>query len=196
MIFANLIAAGNDTSAMLPKYINYRRGALICLVLAYAITPWNLTKTSFSFTSYLGSYQIFLASIIGVMLSDYYLVRRGKIDIIALFTRERGTAYHYTGGWNWRAYAAYIAGIVPVFPGFLSSCGVKGIPIGAQRLNVFSLPVGIIVAALVYWGICHFFPVSGVPFTKWNEPAPGEIDDIMSGADRFNMNGNGEVKEV
>jgi NCS1 family nucleobase:cation symporter-1 len=54
MIFANLIAAGNDTSAMWPRYINYRRGAIICLVIAFAITPWNLTKTSFAFTSYLG----------------------------------------------------------------------------------------------------------------------------------------------
>lgn len=53
MIFANLIAAGNDTSAMFPRFINYRRGAIIILILAFAITPWNLTKTSFTFTAYL-----------------------------------------------------------------------------------------------------------------------------------------------
>jgi nucleobase:cation symporter-1, NCS1 family len=38
-IFANLIAAGNDTAALLPRYINIRRGAIVCLVLSFAITP-------------------------------------------------------------------------------------------------------------------------------------------------------------
>lgn len=58
MIFANLIAAGNDTAAMFPRFINVRRGAIIAVVLAFAITPWNLSKTSFAFTNYLNRYEL------------------------------------------------------------------------------------------------------------------------------------------
>lgn len=76
-------------------------------------------------------------------------------------TRSNGT-YWYSRGWNWRAYAAYFAGIVPVFPGFLANVGVKGVPIGAQRLYVFALPVGICVSAFVYWGLCVWSPVEGM----------------------------------
>jgi NCS1 family nucleobase:cation symporter-1 len=57
MIFANLISAGNDTAALVPRFIDVKRGAIICMVLAFAITPWNLTRTSFAFTSYLNRYS-------------------------------------------------------------------------------------------------------------------------------------------
>ncbi|KAF2793927.1 NCS1 nucleoside transporter family [Melanomma pulvis-pyrius CBS 109.77] len=162
MIFANLIAAGNDTSAMWPKYINYRRGAIICMIIAFAINPWNLTKTSFAFTSYLGAYQIFLSNIIGVIISDYFFVRKGNYDIAGLFSTSHTGTFWYSQGWNWRAYAAYFAGIIPVFPGFLAQVGVKGVPLGAQRLYIFALPVGICVSASVYWGLCMWSPVEGM----------------------------------
>ncbi|CAK7227148.1 hypothetical protein SBRCBS47491_006471 [Sporothrix bragantina] len=194
MIFANLIAAGNDTSAMVPKYLNYRRGALLCLILAFAINPWNLTKTSFSFASYLTSYQIFLSTIIGVMLGDYYLVRRGRLDVTALFSREKNTPYYYTKGWHWRAYVAYIVGIVPLFPGFLKACGVKSVSVAAAHLYIFALPMGIILSALCYWGLCTISPIPGLKKGKWDEPALGEVDTIMYGAGGFAVDEDAEIK--
>ncbi|CAM1501695.1 Fc.00g036790.m01.CDS01 [Cosmosporella sp. VM-42] len=172
-IFANLIAAGNDTAALLPRYVNIRRGAVICLVLSFAITPWNLLKTSFTFTSYLGSYQIFLSSIIGVILSDYFLVRRGHIVVQNLFTRDPNGLYWYNSGINWRAYAAYITGIIPCLPGFLFQVGVKSIPLGARRLYVFALPIGIIVSGIAYAIFCHISPPPGMMVEGWHEDLDG-----------------------
>lgn len=100
---------------------------------------------------------------------------------MAIFSLERGAPYYYTKGWNWRAYAAYVIGIVPVFPGFLKAVGVQSIPIGAKQLYTFSLPVGIIVAGVTYWGLNVAFPSAGGPFDKWSEPAPGEVDEIAHG---------------
>lgn len=183
MIFANLIAAGNDTAAMWPRFINYRRGALVCMVIAFAINPWNLTKTSFAFTSYLGAYQIFLANIIGVIISDYFLVRKGNFDLNSFFTTSHEGTYWYLSGWNYRAYVAYVAGIVPVFPGFLHAVGVKGIPIGAQRLYIFALPVGICISAAVYWGLCLWSPIDGMASkgTKFESGAGQSEYDYNSG---------------
>lgn len=176
-IFANLIAAGNDTSALLPRYINIRRGAIICLVLAFAITPWNLLRTSFTFTSYLSSYQIFLGSIIGVIIADYFYVRRGYVNVPELFTRDPNGLYWYDKGWNWRAYVAYVVGIVPCFPGFLYQCGVKSVPLGAQRLYIFALPVGIIVSGLSYVVCCQISPPPGGLQGGWLEGSA----DVMDG---------------
>ncbi|KAF2493422.1 hypothetical protein BU16DRAFT_551281 [Lophium mytilinum] len=183
MIFANLIAAGNDTAAMWPRFIKYRRSAVICMIIAFAINPWELTKTSFTFTSYLGSYQIFLSGVIGVIISDYFLVRKGNYDVNALFSTSRQGPYWYWHGMNFRAYTAYFTGIVPVFPGFLHSVGVSGIPLGAQRLYVFALPVGIIVSAIAYWGVCSIWPVEGQASkeTKF-ESAEAELDVYVHGA--------------
>ena len=116
------------------------------------------------------SYQIFLSSIIGVIISDYFFVRKGKYDVTAMFSSEKHAPYYYTKGWNWRAYAAYVMGIVPVFPGFLFSVGVTSIPIGAQRLYIFALPIGIIVSAIAYWGINMWKPPMGGITENWSEP--------------------------
>ena len=171
MIFANLIAAGNDTAALLPRFINYRRGAIICLVISFAITPWKLMRTSFTFTTYLTSYQIFLSNIIGIIISDFFFVRRGRYNVSALFSSERGGPYYYFKGWNWRAYVAYVAGTVPVLPGFLHSCGVDSIPIGAQRLYIFALPIGIFVSATVYWALERWFPSPASVIVSDDSPA-------------------------
>ncbi|KAH8675947.1 permease for cytosine/purines, uracil, thiamine, allantoin-domain-containing protein [Xylariales sp. PMI_506] len=168
-IFPNLIAAGNDTAALLPRYINIRRGSILCLIIAFAITPWNLLKTSFTFTSYLSSYQIFLNSIIGVILADYFYVRRGYMHVPDLFTREPQGLYWYAKGWNWRAYVAYVIGIVPCFPGFLYQCGLKIVPIGAQRLYIFALPLGILVSGIAYILCCHISPPAGGLQKGWRE---------------------------
>lgn len=49
-----------------------------------------------------------------------------------------------------------------MFPGFLAQVGVKGVPLGAQRLYIFALPVGICVSASVYRGLCVWSPVEGM----------------------------------
>ena len=168
-IFANLIAAGNDTAALLPRYINIRRGAILCLVLSFAITPWNLLRSSISFTSYLASYQIFLSSIIGVLLCDYFWVRRGKLVVPHLFTRDRQGLFWYRKGVNWRAYAAYLTGIIPCLPGFLYHVGVRDIPLGAQRLYIFALPLGIGVSAATYALLNYIWPPPGGLPKGWQE---------------------------
>jgi NCS1 family nucleobase:cation symporter-1 len=117
----------------------------------------------------LNSYQIFLASILGVSLCDYFFVRKGYVNTEDLFHSRKDGIYHYTGGWNWRAYAAYLAGMVPVFPGFLDSIGVKGIPVGAIKLFYLALPVGIFVGAAVYYPLNYFWPPPGGMATKWHE---------------------------
>lgn len=62
-------------------------------------------------------WQIFLFSIVGVLLCDYYIVQRGKLDLKSLYTADRDGSYWYTYGINWRAMAAYVVGAAINFAG-------------------------------------------------------------------------------
>ncbi|KAF7503674.1 hypothetical protein GJ744_003403 [Endocarpon pusillum] len=172
-IAANSISAGTDMTALLPRFLNIRRGGYICAAVGLAMCPWNLLKDSNSFTTYLSAYSVFLSSIAGVIISDYYFVRKGYLELKQLYSASPSSPYFYWFGWSWRGYAAYIAGILPNIVGFVGAIG-KPIPIGAAyvyRLNFFA---GFIVASLVYWLLCKFFPIPAVS-DRWFEQ--GEAAD-------------------
>lgn len=74
---ANSIGAGCDMTALLPRWINIRRGSYICAIAGLAYCPWHLFASSNDFTTYLSAYSVLLSSVAGVMLCDYYFVRKG-----------------------------------------------------------------------------------------------------------------------
>lgn len=171
-VVENILPAGNDIAALYPKYISIRRGFFICALLTWACVPWKLMGTANHFISWLSSYQIFLSSIIGVMLAHYFVISKGYLAIEPdLYTSSKQGIYHYTAGLNWRAYAAYVIGIVPNFYGFLGNIGVP-ITTTATRFYYFAFPVGVFVSFMSYWALSVFFPpkLSFRLSDAWREP--------------------------
>jgi len=76
-IAANSVSAGTDMTALLPRHLNIRRGGYICVAVGLCMCPWHLLSTTNNFTTYLSAYSVFLSSIAGVIICDYYLVRKG-----------------------------------------------------------------------------------------------------------------------
>ena len=145
-------------TALLPRYLSIRRGGYICAVVGLVMCPWNLLSSSNKFTTYLSAYSVFLSSIAGVIISDYYLVRKGYLQIRDLYSARSASPYYYWFGFHWRGYTAYVAGILINIVGFVGAIGVE-IPTGADyiyRLNFFA---GFIVAAGSYYFLCKFFPI-------------------------------------
>jgi NCS1 family nucleobase:cation symporter-1 len=131
------------------------------------IPQWNLVVTSNQFTTYLSAYSLFLSAIAGVMICDYYIVRRGYLDIKALYSARKTDPYFYSMGFSWRAYAAYFAGILINIVGFAGAVG-REVPVGAQyiyNVNYFS---GVIISGGVYWMLTTLFPVPATS-DRWNE---------------------------
>ena len=129
-IAANSISAGTDLTALMPRYLNIRRGSYICAFVGLVICPWHLLASSNNFTTYLSAYSVFLSSIAGVMISDYYLVRKGYFQTKDLYSAQKSGPYFYTWGIHWRGYAAYIAGILVNVVGFAGAVGMP-VPLGA-----------------------------------------------------------------
>ena len=158
---ANSVSAGTDMTALLPRYLNIRRGGYICALVGLAMCPWNLLSSSNQFTTYLSAYSVFLSSIAGVMICDYYVVRKGYLQIKDLYSARRSGPYYYLFGFSWHGYVAYIAGILINIVGFVGAIGVE-VPIGATyiyRLNFFC---GFIVASSTYYLLHRIDPIPAV----------------------------------
>ncbi|KAJ5091524.1 Uracil permease [Penicillium alfredii] len=166
-ISANSVSAGTDLTALLPRYLNIRRGSYICAAVGLAMCPWNLVVSSNQFTTYLSAYSLFLSAIAGVMICDYYIVRRGYLDVKALYSARKTDPYFYTYGFSWRAYTAYFAGILINIVGFAGAVG-RQVPVGAQyiyNINYFS---GVIVSGGLYYILTRAFPVPATS-DQWHE---------------------------
>jgi NCS1 family nucleobase:cation symporter-1 len=168
-IAANSISAGTDLTALAPRFISIRRGGYVCAVIGICICPWQFLTSASNFTTYLSAYSVFLSSIAGPMICDYYVVRKGYLQIRDLYNAEKDGPYYATYGIQWRGWAAYLCGILINVVGFAGAVGTP-VPIGADyiyRLNFFT---GFIVSAVVYYVLCKFFPVPALsPTGKWCE---------------------------
>lgn len=101
------------------------------------------------------------------MICDYYLVRRGYIDIKALYSARKTDPYYYTFGFSWHAYTSYFAGLLINIVGFAGAVG-RQVPVGAEyiyNVNYFS---GVIISGGMYYILARMFPL---PATSdyWNE---------------------------
>ncbi|KIJ59374.1 hypothetical protein HYDPIDRAFT_162483 [Hydnomerulius pinastri MD-312] len=159
-ISANSVSAGCDLTALFPRFINIRRGGYIAAIVGLCMCPWNLLKSSNDFTSYLSAYSVFLSSIAGVMVTEYYVIRKGHYNVADLYQTSKDSWYWYTYGINFRAYAAYIAGILINVVGFAGATG-RTVPLAATRIYELSFFTGFGVSALVYYTLNRLFPVVG-----------------------------------
>ncbi|OAA48431.1 Permease, cytosine/purines, uracil, thiamine, allantoin [Metarhizium rileyi] len=182
-ISANSISAGSDMTALLPRYINIRRGGYICAAVGLAMCPYNLLTSANNFTTYLSAYSVFLSSIAGVMSTDYYLVRKGYLNVKGLYDARRTGPYFFTFGVNWRGYTAYIAGILINVVGFAGAVG-REVPKGAAYIYNLNFFCGFIVASLTYWGLCKIWPVPETS-VKWMEVGDA-VDDLQVAYDTMN----------
>lgn len=193
-----------DMTALLPRYLNIRRGGYICALVGLVMCPWNLLSTSNNFTTYLSAYSVFLSSIAGVMICDYYFVRKGFLQIRDLYSAQSTGPYYYTFGFHWRGYTAYICGILINIVGFVGAIGRK-VPAGATYLYNLNFFCGFIVASATYYLLCKYFPI---PATSdvWMEVgedirnpsvAYGADDEADAGSegspDRYGIKGDEEA---
>lgn len=109
------------------------------------------------------------------MASDYYLVRKGYLDIEQLYSARKDGLYYGICGVSWHGYAAYFCGILINIVGFAGTVGVN-VPIGAvyiYNINYFS---GFIVSGAVYWLLAKSVPIPGTSQT-WTE-VPFELGSV------------------
>ncbi len=104
-IAANVVAPANSLSNLFPRRVGFRLGGLAAAVIGILILPWKLLEL---YQTWLISYSGLLGAVGGVLLCDYFVIRRCRLSVADLY--RSGGAYWYEGGVNRRALAALAAG--------------------------------------------------------------------------------------
>lgn len=120
-IVANFVAPAFDFANVSPQKISFRVGGMIAAVAAVFITPWNLFNSPDVIHYTLDTLAAFIGPIFGIILCDFYIIRKQEIDIDALYSEKPGDTYWYENGWNknaiWALVPSVIVGLLITFFG-------------------------------------------------------------------------------
>jgi NCS1 family nucleobase:cation symporter-1 len=123
---ANVVSPSNDFSNLNPRLISYVTGGLITAVIGILMMPWKLMASmgAYIFTWLIG-YSGLMGAIAGILICDYWVIRKQYLDLEGLFDTKG--PYSYRGsGYNWRAIVALVVAIALVVPGFLRAATTPG----------------------------------------------------------------------
>jgi nucleobase:cation symporter-1, NCS1 family len=122
-VAANLVSPSYDFSQVAPSKISFRAGGIIAALIGLVFMPWKLLSSSGGYLfTWLGGYGTLLGAVAGILLVDYYLVRKTELNVDDLY--RRGGEYEYSNGWNVQAIIAFALGVLPCLPGYLAVSGV------------------------------------------------------------------------
>jgi NCS1 family nucleobase:cation symporter-1 len=139
-VVANFVSPAFDFANVAPRYVDFKRGGLIAAIVALLLYPLHPWDNAPSFVNAIGST---MGPIFGVILVDYYLIRKAQLNVPDLY-REAGE-FRFQGGWNVRAFVA--GGIGAVFSSFLPVYGPSGY---SATLGPYTWFIGVIVSGCLY----------------------------------------------
>ena len=114
-VAANVVAPANGFANLWPSKITFARGGILTGIIGIAIMPWKLLENADRYMGWLVTYSGFLGPIAGIFIADYWVVRRARLSLADLYTRDG-----LYGRWNAKALAALAAGIVVALVGLVA----------------------------------------------------------------------------
>jgi nucleobase:cation symporter-1, NCS1 family len=152
-VAANVVAPANDLANLAPDKINFKKGGTIAACVGILMMPWKLLAdpNGYIFTWLIG-YSALLGPVAGILMTDYFLLRRCRLNSDDLY-KHHGD-YTYCNGYNVAAIAAFVVGVIPNIPGFLIQ--IKAVsptlfPVYLTTLYNYAWFIGLFLAAGVYY---------------------------------------------
>jgi nucleobase:cation symporter-1, NCS1 family len=150
---ANVVSPANDFSSLAPRRISYVAGGLITAAIGIVMMPWKLYSdaAAYIFTWLLG-YSSLMGAIGGVLIADYWVLRRRQLSLPDLFKIDG--EYGFGNGVNARAIWALVLAVLPVVPGFIRAAATPGGTVAApgffDTLYTYAWFVTFTLSALLY----------------------------------------------
>jgi len=164
-VAANVVSPSYDFSNALPRLISFRTGGIITGIIGILIQPWRLLANPHLYIfTWLDFYGGCLGAVAGVLVADYWLVRRTELNLGDLY-RVNGE-YRYAGGWNWRGVASVLIGVVLAVGGAHSAQNQGPFPADGvipflRPLYSYSWVIGLLSATILYYALSMLFPARG-----------------------------------
>ena len=157
-IAANVVSPANAFINVNPRKVTFRMGGLLTAGLGIAIFPWKLIETAggYIFTWLIG-YSALLGPIGGILIVDYFIIRRTELDLDGLYRRDG--RYWYRGGFNPVAIVAFVLGVLPNLPGFLHAAGAfESVAPMWDEIYTYAWFVGFLLSGGLYWAGMKMMP--------------------------------------
>src|SRR3954467_6083987 len=148
-IGANVVSPANDFSNLWPKKISFRSGGVMTCFMGIAMMPWKLLANHRTFIfGWLGGYAAVLGPVAGIMICDYFVLRRRELRVNDLYLRDG--EYEYVKGFNWSAVIALIVGAGVALTGLVAPT--------VRFLYDYSWFVGFAVSFVTYFALMRIEP--------------------------------------
>jgi NCS1 family nucleobase:cation symporter-1 len=144
---ANVVGPANAFSNLMPSKIDFKRGGYITGIIGIVIMPWKLIAdpSGYIFTWLIG-YSALLGPVIGIILVDYFLIRKTELNVEDLY-RSNGMY----AGVNPMAIIALVIGVLPNIPGFLANVGLYSGSGYIVDLYNYAWFIGLGISSVVYY---------------------------------------------
>lgn len=107
-LMANFVAPAYALTNIAPKKLDFRKSAIISGVIGFVILPWNLYNSPTVINYFLGGLGAVLGPLFGIVMADYWVLRKQQVNVPDLYTFDPDGDYHYSNGVNKRAVAALV----------------------------------------------------------------------------------------
>ena len=147
-IVANFVSPAYDIANLYPEKINFRLGGLITSILSVLVCPWLFVSSPQAITLFVSIFGAVLGPLFGIIIADYYLVKRQTVDVSDLYTMSPTGSYFYDGGWNRNAVMALaISGLLSIGLALLGAYGA------IINVGDWGWLIGAVAAALAYYAL-------------------------------------------
>ncbi|MCM3712993.1 NCS1 family nucleobase:cation symporter-1 [Alkalihalobacillus oceani] len=137
----NAIAVGYDLAAVAPKVLTFSRAGVVAIIIGVLSAPWLWYGNADTMNNIMGVLGANMGPVAGIMLVDFYLIRKRKYDVQSLFVR--GGQYNYRSGWNFRGIIAFVVGFLAALIGLI-------IP-ALEALYAYNWFLGLFVGGTLYY---------------------------------------------
>ncbi|KAG1831560.1 permease for cytosine/purines, uracil, thiamine, allantoin-domain-containing protein [Suillus variegatus] len=189
-IVLNSVSAGMDLSGVVPRYINIRRGAYLLAFLGLASNPWQYLSNASTFLTVLSGFGIFFAPFSGILLADYFVVRRCTIKLEDCYIGDTRSIYWYHNGVNWRAPLAWVLGVFPTMPGLIMT--TRDATAWNVWVRIFHIAffVGLLISFVAFSVICWVSPPGNVGIgVLYHEDNSFEVEGELETEEKEKENG-------
>lgn len=142
-IVANFVSASFDISNINPKRISFQKGGIITAIASVVVMPWNLYSSPAVIAYFLGALGALLGPFFGILVVDYFVIRKEYTSIPDLYTPNKSSIYFFQNGVNRYAVKAFV-------PAAIVSLSVALIP-AFSVLAPFGWFIGAPIAAVIYY---------------------------------------------
>jgi nucleobase:cation symporter-1, NCS1 family len=176
-IILNFVSPAYDIANVNPKRLSFQTGGLITAVLALLIVPWKIYSSPVAVNLFIGGVGALMGPLFGVIMADYYVVRRAQVSVHELYRDEPGTRYFYQRGTNMNTLIAFV-------PASVLTLLIALVP-AFSALAPYAWPIGTALGAVLCLLVNHLRP-----------NAPARVADLAAEAEELRTARRGEPTSV